>query len=77
MVSNAALANRGCLQSCSCGSGYMPLWPLSLCVAPTAPPVGSYDVGGHDTSVGATSFQKAARFKSNGSGTNTISLKLY
>ena len=57
------------LRLCSCGSGYIPLWPLLLSVAPTAPPVGTYDIGGHDSSAGAVSFQKAARFKSDGSGT--------
>ena len=45
------------------------LWPLSFCVAPTAPPVGSYDVGGQDSNAGAVSFHKASRFKSDGSGT--------
>lgn len=65
--------SHGCLRSCSCGSGKLPLWPLSLSfsVAPTAPPVGSYDIGGQDSKAGAVSFHKAARFKSDGSGTNT------
>ena len=44
---------------------------LSFSVAPTAPPVGSYDIGGQDSKAGAVSFHKAARFKSDGSGTNT------
>lgn len=35
--------------------------------APTAPPVGSYDIGGQDSNAGAVSFHKAARFKSDGS----------
>ena len=48
---------------------YYILWPLSFCVAPTAPPVGSYDVGGQDSNAGAVSFHKASRFKSDGSGT--------
>ena len=64
--------SHGCLRSCSCGSGKLPLWPLSLffSVAPTAPPVGSYDIGGQESNAGAVSFHKAARFKSDGSGTN-------
>lgn len=54
----------------------MALWPLSLSfsVAPTAPPVGSYDIGGQDSNAGAVSFHKAARFKSDGSGTNSETL---
>ena len=47
------------------------VWPPSFSVAPTAPPVGSYDVGGQDSNAGAASFHKAARFKSNGSGTKS------
>ena len=35
----------------------------------TVPPVGSYDVGAGNTSFGATSFQRAARFKTEGTGT--------
>ena len=47
---------------------------LSFSVAPTAPPVGSYDIGGQDSNAGAVSFHKAARFKSDGSGTNSETL---
>lgn len=67
MVSNsprlAAFMSGACLCGCWYARGF-----LSLPLAPNAPPVGSYDIGGADKSPGGSSFQKASRFKSEGSG---------